>query len=180
VELRRSRGAQKHGPPTLSSKLPRRVIIVWLCLVCLLLACSGDRNESFYPSLADEDKAGAITHGWIPDDLLPGSSRSIHEVHESSPSIEWCAFEFSPTDSQGLRKNLKSVDVPPPSVKRVPDPYVSWWPAVLRGNLDVNEIHKDGFNLYAVVRPETSVTTEILLFSIDWEKGRGFFYRTRI
>jgi hypothetical protein len=56
---------------------------------------------------------------------------------------------------------------------------MSWWPAVLRGKLDVNEIHKDGFNLYTVVRPETSVTTEILLFAIDWEKGRGFFYQIR-
>lgn len=170
---------RKNTGPALSSKLPRRMIIVWFCLPCLLVACGGDRKESFYPSLADADKAGAITHGWIPDDLLPGSSRSIHEVHEGSPSIEWCAFEFSPTDSLGLRKNLRSVDVPPPSVKRVPDPDMSWWPAVLRGKLDVNEIHKDGFNLYTGVRPETSVTTEILLFAIDWEKGRGFFYQTR-
>jgi hypothetical protein len=163
---------------TLSSKLSRLLTIV--CgLASVLLACSGDRNESFYSSLAEADKAGAITHGWIPDDLLPGSSRAIHEVHEISPSTEWCAFEFLPTDSSGLRKNLKSVDSLPPSVRRVPGPGVSWWPAVLKGNLDVGKIHKAGFDVYVVVRPETSVTTEILLFAIDWAKGHGFFYRTR-
>jgi len=161
---------------------PKALLFVTLLsvgLVCLLVACRSDRRESFYPSLADADKAEAITHGWIPDDLLPSSSRAIHEVHEISPSTEWCAFEFLPPDSQGLRKNLKSVDALPPSVRRVPSPGVSWWPAVLKGNLDVEKIHKVGFDLYVVVRPETSVTTEILLFAIDWPKGHGFFYRAR-
>lgn len=159
-------------------KLYLQVSVFCVGLSCILVAC-GDRNESFYPSLTDADKAGAITRGWIPDDLLPGSSRSIHEVHEISPSTEWCAFEFRPADSQNLRKNLTSVDAPPASVKHVPSPSVSWWPAVLEGNLDVDQIHRQDLDLYVVVRPETSVTTEILLFAIDWAKGRGFFYRTR-
>jgi hypothetical protein len=47
---------------------------------------------------------------------------------------------------------------------------------VLKGNLDVEKIHRAGFDLYVVVRPETSVTTEILLFAVDWAKGHGFFY----
>ena len=49
---------------------------------------------------------------------------------------------------------------------------------MLKGNLDVEKIHRAGFDLYVVVRPETSVTNEILLFAIDWPRGRGFFYRT--
>jgi hypothetical protein len=141
-------------------------------------ASLSDRYESFYPSLAEADKDGAITRGWIPDDLLPSSSRAIHEVHYLSPSTEWCAFEFDPSDSQRLRKTLKSVDVIPAPVRRVPNPRVSWWPSVLRGNLSMEMIHKQKFDLYAVKRPETSVTREILLFAIDWSQGRGFFYST--
>jgi hypothetical protein len=155
------------------------VAVLCVGLISVLLACGGDRRESFYPSLAEADKDGAITRGWIPDDLLPGSSRTIHEVHEISPSTEWCAFEFLPTDSQRLRKNLKNVDVLPPSVKRVPSPGVPWWPAVLKGNLNVEKIHGAGFELYVVEKPDTSVTTEILLFAVDWSKGHGFFYRAR-
>jgi hypothetical protein len=49
---------------------------------------------------------------------------------------------------------------------------------VLEGNLDVSKIRTDGLDLYVVERPETSVTTEIFVFAIDWGKGRGFFYRT--
>jgi hypothetical protein len=154
--------------------------MTFLCagLTSVLLACGGDRRESFYPSLVDADKSGAITRGWIPQ-LLPASSRAIHEVHETSPSTEWCAFEFLPTDSQSLRKNLQSVDALPASVRRVPNPSVSWWPDVLQGNLDAEKIHREGLDLYVVTMPETSVTTTVSLFAIDWPKGRGFFYSTR-
>ena len=156
------------------------LLLAVLCvgLTPYLLGCGGDRRESFYPSIADVDKAEASARSWIPNDLLPGSSRAIHEVHEISPSTEWCAFEFLPTDSQGLRKKLKSVDALPPSVRRVPNPGVSWWPAVLKGNLDVEKIHRVGFELYVIETPSTSVTTDVLLFAIDWSRGRGFFYQT--
>jgi hypothetical protein len=162
----------------ISLKTTFLMAVLCVGLAFFLLACHSDRRESFYPSLSEADKEGAITRGWIPDDLLPGRSRAIHEVHEISPSKEWCAFEFPPTDSEGLRKNLRSVDALPPSVRRVPSPGMSWWPAVLNGNLDVETIHKAGFELYVVEKPATSVTTDILLFAIDWPKGRAFFYRT--
>jgi hypothetical protein len=149
--------------------------VLCIGLTSVLLACHSDRRESYYPSLADADKDGAITRGWIPY-FLPESTRGIHEVHDISPSTEWCAFEFLPTDTQGLRKILKSVDMLSSSVRRVPSPGVSWWPAVLKGNVDVEKIHREGFALYVVVAPETSVTTRVLLFAIDWPKGRGFFY----
>jgi hypothetical protein len=147
-------------------------------LTSILLAGCGDHQESFYPSLADADKAEAISHGWIPDDLLPGSSRAIHSVIEVSPSREWCSFEFLPADSQNLRKNLKPVGVLPSSVKRIPSPGVSWWPGLLKGKLDAEKTHRAGFDLYVVERPGTSVSEEIFLFAIDWTKGRGFFYLT--
>ena len=162
----------------ISSKAFLLLPVLCVGLTSILVAGCGNRHESFYRTIADADKDGAITRGWIPDDLLPGGSCAIHEVHEISPSTEWCALEFPPTDSQGLRKNLKSVDVLPPSVRRVPSPGVSWWPAVLNGNLDIEKIHREGFELYVVQVPATSVNTDVLLFAIDGAKGRGFFYRT--
>jgi hypothetical protein len=152
-------------------------IVGWV-VVSRVAASLSDRYESFYPSLAEAEKDGAITRGWIPDDLLPSGSRSIHELQDLSPSREWCAFEFGTDDSQRLRKNLKSIDVLPLSVLRVRNPDVSWWPGVLTGNLDIARIRSDGFDLYEVERPENSVMTDVLLFAVDWSKGRGFFYRT--
>jgi hypothetical protein len=157
-----------------------KVIAAGMAVLCvgltsILLTCRSDRRESFYPSLAEADKDGAITRGWIPD-FLPGSAQAIHEIHEISPSTGWCTFEFLPTDSKGLRKSLKSVDALPPSLRRVPNPGVSWWPALFQGNLDVEKIHRAGFELYVVEIPSTSVTTDVLVFAIDWPDGRGFFY----
>ena len=143
----------------------------------VLLACHSDRYESSCPSLADAEKDGAISRGWIPT-FLPESSRAIHEIHDLSPSTEWCAFEFLPNDSQNLRKNLKSVDALTASARRVPSPSVAWWPAVLKGDLDVEKIHKAGFDLYELVIPATPSTKAVQLFAIDWTKGRGFFYET--
>jgi len=157
----------------------RSVLMAALCigLMGALLACHNDRYESSYPSLADADKAGAIAHGWIPDFLLE-SSRTIHEIHDLSPSTGWCAFEFLPNDSQSLRKNLKSVDALTPSVRRVPSPGVSWWPAVPKGDLELEKVHQAGFDIYELVTPATESTKSVKLFAIDWAKGRGFFYET--
>jgi hypothetical protein len=153
------------------------LISAWL-VYARLSAMYSDRYESFYPSLADADKHGAITRGWIPDDILPSSSRAIHEVHDFSPSREWCAFEFATEDSENLRKNLKRIDVLPPSVRRVRNPDVPWWPTALKGNLDTGKIRSYGFDLYLIERPANTVMTDVLLFAVDWSKGRAFFYRT--
>jgi hypothetical protein len=152
-----------------------RMAVLCIGLTSILLACGGDRRESFYPSLADADKDGAITRGWVPDDLLPRGSHAIREVHDLSPSREWCSFEFSPAEWHSPGNDFKPVDALPPSLSRVPSPGVSWWPAVLRGNLDVSKIHGEGLKLYVVERPATAVTTNALLFAMDGVKGRGFF-----
>lgn len=119
--------------------------LLGVVLVCVLISLHHDLKETFYASLPEADKDGAITRGWIPDDLLPSISWVIREVHDLSPSTEWCSFEFAPADSQNLRKNLKSIDALPSSVRRVPNPDVSWWPSMLKGNLDRERIHREGF-----------------------------------
>jgi hypothetical protein len=148
-----------------------------LCLLTsVLVACSGERPESFYASLADADKDGAITRGWIPD-FLPESSRGIHELHRISGGKTWCAFEFSSGDAERLRTHLKGANALAPSVKHVLNPGVSWWPSVLVGDLDAEKIRRAGFDLSMIVAPETRSSTEVLLFAIDWSRGRGFFSR---
>ncbi len=166
------KGATHHGV------VRCRHSVVCVGLICLLPACSGGWRESFYSSLADADRDGAITRGWIPD-FLPKSSKSIHEIHRIEHPRTWCACEFLPSDSEALRRNLQGIDALPPSLTRVLSPGVSWWPAVLQGNLDVEKIRKTGYEPYMVARPNVIPDrTEVLLFAIDWSKGRAFFYQT--
>lgn len=168
-----SRFGRHRRPLAIVAAIALLLFVAWLARVIL---GPGDRRESFYPSLAEADKDGAITRGWIPDEFLPRSSRAIHEIHDLSPSAEWCAFEFLATDSQRLLQNLKGVDKLPSTIAHVPGPGVSWWPSFLVGNLDVEKIRSAGFEPYAVERPATSVTRTVWLFAIDWSNGRGFFY----
>jgi len=157
---------------------PSKVSLGFAVLGLLRAAFGSDRKEYFYQTLADAGKAGEATRGWIPDDLIPSSSRTIHLAEQLSPSKEWCAFEFPPDDGEILRRNLKSIDSLPPSVRQVRSPGASWWPEMLRGNLDVKKINKEGFQLYVVEKPANSVDMGIYPFALDWSKGRGFFYWT--
>jgi|HubBroStandDraft_1064217.scaffolds.fasta_scaffold21852_4 hypothetical protein len=167
---------------------PRKPLIIVAGAVILLIAAwvafsslsakFSDRYESVYPSLAEASKDGATTRGWIPDDILPASSRNIHEVHNLSPLRQWCSFDFATADSDKLRKNLTRIDALPPSVRRIQNPKVSWWPTALTGNLGAQRIRKDGFDLYVIERPANAVMTEVLLFAVSWSKERAFFYNT--
>lgn len=147
-------------------------------LVTVFAACGSDRTEWYYATLAEVRKAEASAQSWIPDDILPASSRNIHVVGELSPSNEWCAFEFLPADSQNLLKNLKNLDTLPPPLKGVRSPGVSWWPPVLQGSLDVEKIHRAGLQLFVAERPANAVEMGTYLFALDLSKGHGFFYWT--
>jgi hypothetical protein len=160
----------------ISSKTFLLLPVLCVGLGSILIANCSDRQESFYPALADATRAGEITRGWIPD-FLPESAQAIHIIYDPGSPRTYCAFEFSPDDSQRLIKDLNNLDALPPSVRDVQRSGVSWWPAMLKGNLDVERIHRAGFKLYIVEEPGPP-NTDILLFAIDWTKGRGFFYRT--
>jgi hypothetical protein len=164
-----------------NSKISRRsyVALTLLCIIASLFcqACN-DRRESFYPSLADAIKSGEITRGWTPD-FLPASSRTIHVIYRVESPRTWCAFEFPPDDPQRLRTVLiTSVHKLPALVRNVDSPNMSWWPDFLFGDLEAERIYRHGFNLYIIEEPRTIDQTSLLLFAIDWVKGRGFFYRS--
>ena len=160
---------------------PRAFVLLptlYVTLFCILFAGCDESRDLFYSDLTGAAQAGELDRGWIPD-YLPKTSRAIHLVELDSPSKVWCGFEFLPADSQSLREALKSVAALPPSVGRLPNPGKSWWPAVLKGNLDAEKIRQEGFELYIVESPADSVSKWVDLFAIDWSKGRGFFYGTR-
>src|SRR6202040_4190497 len=104
-----------------------------------------DRQQSAYASLDDAIKAGEIARGWIPD-YLPRSSRAIRISYDPSSPRTWCAFEFSPADSQSFKKNLTSVNALPERLKHLDDPGLSWWPRFLKGDIDVAKFHGAGFD----------------------------------
>lgn len=94
-----------------------------LALVLLVLALScWEERSSYYRTLGDAERDGAISRGWIPD-FLPRSSVNLREVHDLDTNEVWGAFDFDPRDKgwfeerlQGLgarRVGLEEVRVPP-------------------------------------------------------------------
>jgi hypothetical protein len=160
----------------IKSKRVHLFVAVCFCLACVFAGCNDDRTQSFYPSLADAEKDGAIERRWLPD-VLPRSSSNIHVTGDLSPSRVWCVFEFLPSDSEQFRKALKQVDALPPSLAIVTKPGMSWWPSFLEGNLDPKRIHDAGLQLYVVEEPATASTRVLDLIVIDWTKRRAFLYR---
>lgn len=54
---------------------------------------------------------------------------------------------------------------------------MSWWPEFLKGDVDIGKLRERGFVTYTFVEPAYGSKTNIVLFAVDWDKGRGFFYR---
>lgn len=150
------------------------LLLVMVIAVTVFLQACGDRRESSYATLADADKAGEIARGWVPD-CIPKSSYDIHIVYAPSSPRTWCAFEFTPDDSQSLKKNLKNVSVLPRGVQRMDRPGTSWWPEFLNGDLDLTKFRRNGFEAYVAEEPDVNSTNDIVLFAIDWVNGRAFF-----
>lgn len=153
-------------------------MVLGMCVAMSLLphGCDG-RQESSYTTLADAIKAGEISRGWMPD-YLPKTSHAIHIVYDPSSPRTWCAFEFTPGDSDKLKKNLTSASPLPERLKHVNGPGASWWPHFLKGDLDVAKLHGSGLEVYIAEEPDVQSNTDLVLFAIDWTEGRGFFYRT--
>jgi hypothetical protein len=99
-------------------------------------------------------------------------------LYDPASPRTWCVFEFSPADFQSLKKNLTSVNALPQRLKHVDRPRASWWPDFLKGDLDVASFQRNGFDAYVAAEPDVQSNTDLVLFAIDWAKGRAFFYRT--
>ena len=52
-------------------------VVLGTVVVCLFFVFRRDLQESFYSSLVEAGKDGAITRGWIPDQFLPRDLRLI-------------------------------------------------------------------------------------------------------
>jgi hypothetical protein len=146
---------------------------------CSECASSGvRRQERIFLRHACRCREGGRDHSWLDPRLRAHEFSCIHIVYDPSSPRTWCAFEFSPADSQSLKKNLTSADVLPQELKRVDSPGAPWWPDFLKGDLDVARFHGNGFDAYVGEESDVQSSTDLVLFAIDWTKGRAFFYRT--
>jgi hypothetical protein len=144
----------------------------------LSLPLQGCREpQSFYPALTNAVNSGEVARGWLPD-FMPTTTHDIHIAYDPSSPMTWCAFQFSPDDSQPLRRHLASPTALSPRVSNIVGSGWQWWPDFLKGQLDLAAIQNRGFTAYVVTEQDKGPYTLEVLFVINWQTGYGYFYRT--
>lgn len=176
---------QMSGPPGAGAVFAKRAVtrgvLFAMSVLCIALSLSiqgcRELHQSFYPTLANAINSGEITRGWLPD-FMPATTRDIHIAYDPSSPMTWCAFKFSPDDSQLLRTHLASSKSLSSSVRNIQSSGWQWWPDFLKGNLDRAAIQNRGFTVYEVTEQDKSAFAREILFVINWQTGYGYFYRT--
>jgi hypothetical protein len=132
-------------------------------------ACSGIRSQTnSFASLAEARQAGAITNGWIPDGLPPGS-HDIREGHVPGTTQRWGLFEYPQAEETVLRGLLRPDEIPGDGQQCDVPSRIEWWPLVLRGQLDGNRLAATGVRLYLAKDSD-------LLFAVNWKQGRAYYW----
>lgn len=119
--------------------------------VCLLAvsisACARERPESFYGSLPEARRSGAIERGWVPA-WLPETATEIREVHDIDTNESLLAFAMPPQQQWMLSAWTFPGDCRRVAYSSTVQPGFSrgWWPdsVQLERSYDIFRCEQDG------------------------------------
>ena len=140
-------------------------------LFCFLIAAAGCRDldvvTESYATLAEATADGAVARGYLPQGLPPGT-HDIREAHDTQSARRWGLFDFPPGEADALRAllgpemSLQGLHVDAP-------PRIEWWPILLRGSLNDDQIRATGARAYAAREGP-------LIFGVNWKQGRAYYW----
>lgn len=143
--------------------------IAYALLILPLVAACGDLNvvTESYATLAEATADGAVGRGDVPPGLPPGA-RELRVAYDTKSPRRWGLFDFPPAEADALRAllgpelSLRGVEVDPPR-------RIEWWPVLLRGPLDDEQVRATGARAYTGRAGE-------LIFVVNWKQGRAFYW----
>lgn len=139
--------------------------------LCLVLGSAGCRDvevvTASYATLAEAAAAGAVERGWVPRGLPPGT-REIREAHDLDTSRRWGLFNFPPAEADAL-KALLDAELSLDGQRCDPPRRIEWWPVLLRGVLDGEQIRATGIRAYRAREGG-------LIVAVNWKQGRGYYW----
>lgn len=150
--------------------IPRHVSTVAAVILAGILS-GGCRDlevvTNTHATLDEARSAGAVERGWVPK-WLPAGAREIREAHDLDTNRRWGLFNFPPEEAAALRSALG------PEVglagQRVDAPgRIEWWPVILRGRLDADQIALTGLKTHA--RADEGLTV-----LVNWQQGRAYYF----
>ncbi len=145
-----------------------------ILLVALVLAASACRNVSVvsasYATLQEAREAGAVSNGYLPDGLPPGT-HEIREAHDPESSRRWALFNFPPAEHGHLRALLEPEEISLDGQFCDAPARLEWWPVLLRNGLDAERIRLTGVSAYKGRGADT-------LYAVNWNQGRAYLWTT--
>jgi hypothetical protein len=147
----------------------RPVVLLALAASLCAAACRDlDVVTASYATLAEAEAAGAIERGWVPRGL-PTGSRELREAHDLDSDRRWGLFDFPAEQSGALRSLLRPDEMPLAGLRCDIPRRIEWWPVLLRGALDAEQVRTAG------LRAHRDRTGE-LLFLVNWDQGRAYYW----
>lgn len=152
--------------------MTRTAIVLPPVLLAAVLspACrNADVVTGTYATVAEAREAGAIDRGWIPA-LVPAGAHDLREAHDLDTNRRWGLFNFTDADEGALRAALKpepiSLEGHTCDVAR----RIEWWPVMLRGRLQDEQIRATGLSTYFAREPQD------LVVAINWKQRRAYYW----
>ena len=151
--------------------LPMRLPATIL-LLALVLAASACRNVSVvsasYATLQEARDAGAVSSGYLPEGLPPGT-QEIREAHDPQSGRRWALFNFPPAEHDHLRALLEPQEIALGGQFSDAPARLEWWPVLLRNGLDAERIRLTGLSVYKGRGGD-------LLYAVNWNQGRAYLW----
>jgi hypothetical protein len=155
---------------------PTRLIAMWkpsLLLIALAGAMiAGCRNVNVvtasYITLDEARAAGAVSGGYLPEGLPPGT-RDIREAHDPDSQRHWALFSFPPGERADLAALLQPEEFSVDGQSCDMPGRVEWWPVLLRQHLDAERIRATGLLTYRSRAGD-------VLYAVNWSQGRAYLW----
>jgi hypothetical protein len=137
----------------------------------LIAACGDNVVSASYATLAEARTAGAVERGWIPEGL-PASARDMREAHDRDSNRRWGLFSFDSSDAGALKALLSASELPLGGQSCDVPGRLEWWPVLLRGDLDAEQIAATGLKAY-------TTADRSLIVLVNWSQGRAYYWRAK-
>ena len=124
-----------------------------------------------YGTLAEARQAGAMTAGRIPQGLPPGTFE-MREAFDPDTNRRWGLFNFPPAEAAALKTLLEQSEHSLAGHRCEAPRRIEWWPPQLRGALDDARITATGLRAY-------HSTDGALVFAVNWNQGRAYYWSTQ-
>ncbi|MEN3340452.1 MAG: hypothetical protein V7647_4128 [Acidobacteriota bacterium] len=136
----------------------------------LVIACASLNSQTYSFATLDEARAsGAIANGWVPEGL-PAGSHDIRVAQVPNTTQRWGIVNFPPAEEASLRRLLRSDETSLGGEHCDMPGRIEWWPVVLRGTLDASSVAATGLHGYRSKSGD-------LLFAVNWNQGRAYYWR---